>query len=57
VKGSPKDMDVRILLEVDHITLKKSGGQAGHLCKRSIDKIFFYMAKTLEDTNIMRRAV
>jgi hypothetical protein len=50
-------MDVRILLEVDHITLKKSGGQAGHLCKRSIAKIFFYMAKTFEDTNIMRRAV
>jgi tetrahydromethanopterin S-methyltransferase subunit H len=50
-------MDVRVLLEVDHITPKKSGGQAGHLCKLLIAKIFFYMAKTLEDTNIMRRAV
>ena len=50
-------MDVRIFLEVDHFTLKKSEGQAGHLCKRLIAKIFFYMAETLEDTNIMRRAV
>lgn len=57
MKGSLKDMDVRIFLEMYHITLKKSEGQAGHLCKRSIAKILFYMAKTLEDTNIMRRAV
>lgn len=27
------------------------------ICKLLIAKIFFYMAKTLEDTNIMRRAV
>jgi hypothetical protein len=57
MKGSPTDIDVRIFLQVDHITLKKSEEQAGHLCKRSIAKIVFYMAKILEDTNIMRRAV
>jgi hypothetical protein len=27
------------------------------ICKLLIAKIFFYMAETLEDTNIMRRAV
>ena len=57
MKGSPKDIDVIIFSQMDHITFKKSEEQAGHLCKRSIAKIFFYMAKTLEDTNIMRRAV
>jgi hypothetical protein len=50
-------MDVRIFLEIDHITLKKNEGPARHLCKCSIAKIFFYMAKTLKDTNIMKRTI
>jgi hypothetical protein len=41
-------VDVRIFLEVDHITLKKSEGPAGHLCKRSIAKILFYMANQFQ---------